>query len=139
MKRDERRPVSAEVEGVRRRIEHWRQTRPKRTAMPEELWAAAVGLAEEHSVYRMARALRLDYSTLKLRAVQAELSGGDEPTPLAGFVEFEPGRVLGGGEVHSGGVAELSAADGARMTIRWGAGQQMNAVGLAEAFWRRGP
>ena len=135
MKRNERRPVSAEVEGVQRRIEHWRQTRRKRTAMPEELWAAAVGLAEEDSVYRIARALRLDYSTLKLRVVQAELTGSNEATPLVSFVEFEPDQLMGGGD--SGGVAELSAADGARMTIRW-AGQQMDAVGLAEAFWRRG-
>ncbi len=136
MKRDERRPVTAEVEGVRQRIEHWRRTRRKRTAMPEELWAAAVGLAEKHSVYRIARALRLDYSTLKLRVVQAELTDNNEATPLVSFVEFEPDQLMGGGE-HSGGVAELSAADGARMTIRW-AEQQMDVVGLAEAFWRRG-
>ena len=45
MARGKRRRVPAELTRVARRIEHWRQTRTTRRAMPAPLWTAAVALA----------------------------------------------------------------------------------------------
>jgi len=43
--------LPAEVKGVRKRIEHRRRTRRKRSAMPEELWNAAASLARDRAVH----------------------------------------------------------------------------------------
>ena len=58
---------SSELVSVRRRIEMWRRTRERRTAMPEALWKAAAELARLRGVHPIARALRLDYYSLKGR------------------------------------------------------------------------
>jgi len=59
---------------VRARIAQWRETRTHRGApMPATLWAAAVDLARQHGLAPTARALRLDYGTLKRRLAAAGL------------------------------------------------------------------
>jgi hypothetical protein len=59
------------LESVRRRLDRWRATRAyPHAAMPPRLWKAAVRLADQHGLYRTARALRLDSGALK-RHVEA--------------------------------------------------------------------
>lgn len=121
------------IAAVRSRIERWRSTRPGRGPMPEDLWEEAVALAREHGLYRIARALPVDYGALKKRL---ERGGNAEP---AGFVEVDASRLLGAPEpVSAGAVVELSAGDGARLTVRLAAGEAVDLVGLARAFWGRG-
>jgi hypothetical protein len=56
----------ATVEEVGRRLEEWRQSRRhKGTAIPEELWLAAIEVARRDGLGRTAAALRLDYGKLK--------------------------------------------------------------------------
>jgi hypothetical protein len=53
---------------LRAHITHWRATRTHRGApMPAALWVAAVDLARRHGLTATARALGLDYGTLKRR------------------------------------------------------------------------
>ena len=66
-----RNPPTPSIDEVRVRFEQWRQTRQGRARIPEELWAAAVGLARRNGVNRTAAALHLDGGKLK-----RELSGG---------------------------------------------------------------
>jgi hypothetical protein len=57
---------------LRARIAEWRTTRTHRgAAMPPVLWAAAVDAARRHGLAATARALRLDYGSLKRRLVAA--------------------------------------------------------------------
>ncbi len=66
------------LDTVRRRLDRWRQTRPRaRAPLPPHLWAAAVALVPEHGLYGTARALHLDYGTLK---AHVEATGEPEPT-----------------------------------------------------------
>jgi hypothetical protein len=54
------------TETIRARITQWRETRTHRGApMPAALWAAAVDVARRHGVDPTARALGVDYATLK--------------------------------------------------------------------------
>jgi hypothetical protein len=59
------------LEQTRRRIAAWRGTRTQkpgiRQAMPAALWAAAVVLAQQHGLSPTARALHVNYLTLKKR------------------------------------------------------------------------
>lgn len=53
---------------LRAQLEEFRATHhPHRTRLPESVWQSATELARCHSVYVVARALRLDYSRLKKR------------------------------------------------------------------------
>jgi hypothetical protein len=55
----------ATVEEVGVRLTEWRQSRQKGTAIPDELWSAAIELARRDGLGRTAAALRLDYGKLK--------------------------------------------------------------------------
>ena len=72
---------------LQRKLAQWRQQRRPRARIPEELWCAAAKLAHTHGINRIARALRLDYYSLKKRATVAARSGTHAPE----FVELLPG------------------------------------------------
>ena len=59
--------VPAWMERLRRRFDRWRETRDGRSRIPEALWASAVKAADRHGLNPTARALRLDYYSLKKR------------------------------------------------------------------------
>lgn len=53
------------ISELQAQVEQFRSTHPKRTKLPASLWQSATELARQHSIYAVARSLRLDYSTLK--------------------------------------------------------------------------
>jgi hypothetical protein len=119
--------ADARVKEVRNAIARWRRTRAKRTTMPAELWAGAVGLARARGTYPIARALHVDYVSLARRVAEA---GGERARERGGFVELRGADLLGGATV-----VEVSDVDGARMTIRLGSGNALDgAVALVGAF-----
>ena len=97
--------LSTHAEPIRARIAQWRETRTHRGApMPAALWAAAVDLAGRHGVGPTARALGVDYATLK-RRLTAEGAGSTPAAPT--FVDLGVAGPLGLG-------ACVIAVDGAR-------------------------
>lgn len=54
------------------RIEKWRAKRRPRERMPEHLWREAAGYAKVQGVHKVAKALRLDYYSLKKRVTADE-------------------------------------------------------------------
>ena len=60
----------------RDRLAAWRRTKKPRSRIPEALWEMAVKLAAKHGVHRTARTLKLDYYSLKKRALAAEARTG---------------------------------------------------------------
>ena len=130
--RSTRRPALPQpIQHVLARIEHWRRTRAKRSRMPDDLWAEATTVAREHGVHRTAAALRVNYETLKHRVL-----GVAVPAASGGFVELRGADLIGGGPTTSGTVVEVSDVDGARMTIRLGAGTAFDPAALVGAFRR---
>ena len=127
---------SARVEVVRRRIEHWRRVRQRRSPMPAPLWTAAVALAAEHGVYPIARALRLNYPTLQARVAQRAAVARRDGVGPAGFVALDGAPVLGVASP-AGSVVELAGADGATLVIRLADREALDVLGRADAFWRR--
>jgi hypothetical protein len=77
----------ATVEEVGTRLEGWRQSRRyKRTAIPEELWSAAIEVARRDGLGRTATALRLDYGKLKRLMMAAD--GAEKKTTTPSFMEL---------------------------------------------------
>ena len=77
----------------RSRFRAWRQARRTRGRIPDALWALAVRLVKSHGVNRTARALGVDYYSLKKRAEAA--AACDLPWRGPAFVELPAPTVVG--------------------------------------------
>ena len=121
---------------LRERIERWRRTREKRTAMPVELWDEAVRLARGGRAYLIARGVGVDFASLRRRIAEAEASGrrADGAATAGRFVELSGAQILGT-PAATGPVVELSDRDGVRLTIRLGGGETLDVAGLVQGFW----
>lgn len=136
MGRKKTRLTDVRIEPLRRQIEHWRQTRTKRSAMPEPLWRGAVAVAREHGVYAACQALRLSYDSLRTRA-DADKSGtarakGDGLT-RATFVELSAGSDALA-PLPGGPVVEVTGSNGQRLTVRLRGGE-LDVAELIRACW----
>jgi hypothetical protein len=81
---------SLALEKVCQRFAKWRQDRAPRARIPERLWTAAVARARASGLNRTARALHLDYYSLKKRLE----AGADRKTPRR---RSASGQRVGGG------------------------------------------
>ena len=138
------RDLPARMEGLRRRLVRWRQTRKGRTRIPEPLWAAAVKLAGKYGIHRTAKALRLDYYSLKKRAEQKAAAAGTEQEPAATasklpataagttFLELPAAAWPGSGEC----TLELEDADGAKLRVHLKGFESPDLAALSRSFWQ---
>ena len=128
--------LPSRLESGRRSFEHWRSQRTGRPRIPDSLWRTAVELAEEFGVYRTAKALRLNYETLKARvnAAPPERSSPGPSTAAspAKFVELLTETVLGAGQC----VVEFDDGHGARMCVYLEHAEPSVLAALASAFVR---
>ena len=67
MARNAKSTESGPLVQAQNRFKRWRASRRKRSPVPDALWETAVGLARVHGTNRVARALRLNYYSLKRR------------------------------------------------------------------------
>jgi hypothetical protein len=114
--------------------------------MSASLWDAAVRLAEVHSVYDVAQALRLDYGSLRnhkedagiKRALPGHIQsreGDRQGISRASFIELPP-AITTGEPSRADIVVEMIRPDGAKMTIRQPADTGPDITILAAEFWR---
>jgi hypothetical protein len=124
---------------LNKQIESWRQTREKRTRMPEELWDAAVEAARRHGIWKVSNATRVSYESLKARVERAEPPSAPAAVEGGGtaFVSVgAPPQIFGPSEPVATEV-ELVAVDGARLVVRVEGREGLDVAGLAQAFWKR--
>ncbi len=112
-------------------IQDWRGRRKVPGPMPEELWEAAVALAKDCGVCRMARALTLDYTALRKRTEKLLEAGVVKPT----FVQLPATLAMENAALTSpGATIEISAPNGSLLRIHLEAGCGMEAAGIVAAF-----
>ena len=90
-------------------FDEWRRSRTKRETIPEHLWHAATALSPIYSTHEIARALKLDYSKLKLRIKESSSRGGG-----VGFIELKAESLLAQNQC----TIELESPKGFQMVIR---------------------
>jgi hypothetical protein len=80
--------LPASLARAQQRFEQWRSEQPKRSRLPEDLWALAVDMGRQFGISRTAKALRLDHHKLKAKsqASQAQVSES------MAFLELQPQR-----------------------------------------------
>jgi hypothetical protein len=120
------------LEIVRRRFERWRQTRKQRSRVPDSLWAMAVELADTYGVHRTARALRLDYYSLKKRT-EAESAAGSGSTENAVATFLELPRPASASPCQC--TLECEDASGARMRVHLTSETPPDLAALSRSFW----
>ena len=122
---------SAEItlESVQTRFDHWRKTRQKREAIPDELWSAAVLLTEEFGLYQVSKQLKLNHTSLKKRVGLP--SSKNYPTiKSSSFIEI-PVVATGNSEPCQ---VDIRRKDGSQMQIRLFHGNGTDLSALVRAF-----
>jgi hypothetical protein len=123
-----------QIESVRQRLERWRGKKRQRSPIPEKLWASAAHLARRYGFAKTARALRLDYYSLKERMEAGGQQGSAEMSTRPAFVELIPQPAATVFEC----TMELEDPSGARMRIHLKGSGVPDLTGLSESFWRMG-
>ena len=116
---------------TRRRFEGWRRTRKGRSRIPETLWASAVKAAGKCGLHRTAKALGLDYYSLKKRVEGAASRGVSEGEASATFVELAPPGPTCSPEC----ILELEDPRGAKMRIHLKGAEAPDLAALSRSFW----
>jgi hypothetical protein len=124
--------VFPQIESVRLRLERWRRNRKHRSPIPEELWASAAELAGEYGLAKTARALRLDYYSLKDRLGPSNQPISPEAKTQPAFVELVPQAPAAISEC----TVELEDPTGTRMRVHIKATALPDLSGISDAFWR---
>ena len=112
----------------RNRFRAWREGRRTRGRIPDALWALAVRLVKSHGINRTARALGVDYYSLKNRAESAAES--ESPSHAPTFVEL-PAPAMAGKQC----LFELSNAAGASLRVQLLGYDTVDIETLARAVW----
>ncbi len=105
--------------------------------MPGELWKAAIDAAREHGVWAVSQALRVNYESLKARLNEATSRSVRATAGAAefGFVELGGGELLASCADDSRTVVELTSRAGAKVVIRLGAREALDALALVRSLW----
>lgn len=126
-----------EIERVRRQLEQWRRRRDRGRRIPGPLWKAIVELARRHGVSRTARALRVDYYSIRKR-----LEGTEPTLPAIGprasgaasgarFVELALGAMPGAPAC----VLEVEDGRGARLRLELQGLGAVELAGVVRSVW----
>lgn len=129
-----RQPSPKQLDALRGRIQDWRESRKVPGPMPGGLWDAAVALAKEFGVCRMARALTLDYTALRKRTEKIPETGLVKPTFVHLPMTMAPEMAQ---DSAPGAMIEISTPDGARLHIHLEAGRGLEAASIVAAFLER--
>ncbi len=117
-----------DVGEVRTRFENWRQTRKGKARIPDELWSAAVEVAQRDGVNQTASVLHLDGGKLKRRMMAAD--SVREKTEALAFVEM----MVPHAAVSSECTIELEGRKG-KLRIHWTGATAADLAGLTRALW----
>ena len=125
--------LPSDLKAAIKRFEEWRATRTGRSRVPESLWSLAVSVAKLHGIWRVAKALRVNYEGLK-RRVTAKKSPTPKEESFSPFVELDLSRSFPPKEC----IIELEERDGPKMTIHLKGTDSIDVIGLSKSFFGRG-
>ena len=121
------------LEKVQEQFEAWRQSRVKRSAIPDALWHAAINLCQEHPISKVSSTLRLNYAELKYRVHVFSVS---HPAPCiteSNFIELD----LSPSKMASECMVEMSDQKGGTMRMHFKGEAGLDLLELSKAFWSR--
>ena len=123
------RDLPADLERLRQRFERWRGTHRARSRISDSLWSSAAKLAGSYGICRTAKALRVDYYSLKARFEQE--SGGAAELPREKFLELPSPSTASLGEC----TVEWEDAAGSKMRVYLKGFHAPDLAALGRSFW----
>ena len=124
--------LPSDLDAAINHFEEWRATRTGRSRVPESLWSLAVSVAKTHGVWRVAKALRVNYEGLKRRVAAKKIPPPKEDS-FSPFVELDLSRSFHPKEC----TIELEERDGPKMTIHLKGTDSIDVIGLSKSFFGR--
>jgi hypothetical protein len=117
---------------VRRRFKQWQRTRKIGSRIPEPLWSAAVKVAEAHGIHPTAKALGIDYYSLKERLEKKSASRSRASSANgAAFVELATPVQMDVPEC----ILELEDVEGTKMRIQLKGIEAPDLAALSRSLW----
>ncbi len=132
------------LKGARQRFEQWRKVQKVRARIPDSLWASAVKLARVYGINRTAKALRVDYYSLKKRLGPEPVAdqdftavpfGAPEARTGATFLELAPPSPTGACDC----TLELEDTIGSKMRVHLKSATPLDLGALCRSFWNPVP
>lgn len=134
------------IEKIRRELEDFRKGNKKRSRIPESIWQAAVELCLDSNPQKIAKALRLDYRSLKKRLNPPEKNtlpnSESPPSPVAqprapAFIQLDiPSPPKQAGRDQNEWSIEIENVDGAKMKIGVKSTQMLDIAVICQNFLR---
>jgi len=133
MRTRRRRDIPTRLERVQRRFERWRKARKVGSRIPDTLWASAVEAANACGIHRTAKALRLEYYSLKKRVGGEPAAAGNvaERSAVATFLELPPPAQATSCQC----TLELESVGGAKMRVHLEGFEAPDLAALSRSFW----
>jgi len=122
------------LEEIREQFETWRKTREKRTTIPDVLWEAAISLCPRYSLCQISKALRLNYSDLKLRVHASQSFLQSSPVIDPAFIDLGLKNPIFPAEC----TIEMEDQNGAKMRMYFKGEAGLDLLELGKAFWSKG-
>jgi len=125
----ERSDLPPDLARLQQRFERWRERHIVRTRISKSLWAAAAKSAANHGIYRTARALRVNYYSLKKR-IDPDSAGAGELSQGT-FLELPPSLTASVGEC----ALEWEDAAGSKMRVHLKGFPASDLAALGRSLW----
>ena len=122
------------LEEIREQFETWRKTREKRTTIPDVLWEAAISLCPRYSLCQVSKALRLNYSDLKLRVQASQSFLQSSPVIDPAFLDLGLKNPIFPAEC----TIEMEDQNGAKMRMYFKGEAGLDLLELGKVFWSKG-
>ena len=122
------------LEEIRDQFETWRKTREKRTTIPDVLWEAAISLSPRYSLCQVSKALRLNYSDLKLRVQASQSFLQSSPVIDPAFIDLGLKNPIFPAEC----TIEMEDQNGTKMSMYFKGEAGLDLLELGKAFWSKG-
>ena len=120
--------LTTTMKDVQSLFAQWRETRPHKCRIPEELWTAAVSLSNEYSIHKISRTLRLSHSELKTRVER--FRSNQAPAPSLDFIPIDISSP------HSAEcIIEMEHRNGNKMRMHFKGKADLDLQTFAESFW----
>lgn len=123
------------LEQVLEQFKAWRQSRKKRSAIPDALWQTAVNLCQDHTISKVSSTLRLNHTVLKQRVQTCGLSQSVPCITAPGFIELDMGPTKWASEC----IVEMADQKGATMRMYFKGQAGLDLLELGKAFWDKLP
>lgn len=113
---------------VRKHFTHWRNTRPPRSKFSKTLWSEAIAMAKEYGPTRVAKALGLDYYSLKKHLSDTSSDHPENKNLTSSFIELIP-------PMQTECTIELEDSEGGKMRIFLKSDKVPDLISLSRSFW----